>query len=287
MQTVDPITPVCDDPYVFGEVAAANALSDVYAMGGRPLTALNICCFPGSGVPEGIFEAILAGARDKAKEAGATIVGGHTVKDTELKYGLAVTGTIDPSRILRNSTARPGDALILTKPIGTGVIINAARKDRAPADLFQLALERMSRLNASAANAALAADASACTDITGFGLSGHALEVARASGVGIRLRFDDVPRYDGSIELIEAGVSTVMTDQNRKMAAGRMTFPADLPESHRTLLFDPQTSGGLLIAVAAARAGDLVAALREADAPEAAVIGDVVTGQPGIEVLRG
>jgi len=287
VQTVDLITPVCDDPYVFGQVAAANALSDVYAMGGRPLTALNICCFPGSGVPDGVFGGILSGARDKVREAGATIVGGHTVKDAELKYGLAVTGTIDPSRILRNASARPGDALVLTKPIGTGVIINAARKDRAPLDLFHRALERMARLNAAAAAAALDAGARACTDITGFGLAGHALEMARASGVGIRLRFESIPRYQGSIDLIEAGVGTAMTGPNRDMAGDLVRFPADLPDAHRTLLFDPQTSGGLLIALPAGRAAGLLEALHRADAPDASVVGEVMAGAPGIEVLTG
>jgi len=276
VQTVDLITPVCDDPFRFGQVAAANSLSDVYAMGGAPLTALNVCCFPGDGVPDGVFAEILRGASDKCREAGARIIGGHTVNDRELKYGLAATGTVHPGRVLRNSTARPGDAIVLTKPIGTGLMIGAARKDLLPADRLDLALDRMARLNAAAAALALQHGATACTDVTGFGLAGHVMEVARASGVSVRLRDAAVSRYEEWADLIARGITTVMTPANRKMAAGHIEFAAELDETARTLYFDPQTSGGLLIFLPGEQAGSLVAALRGEGSPEASIVGEVL-----------
>jgi selenide,water dikinase len=285
VQTVDLITPVCDDPYRFGMVAAANSLSDVYAMGGRPLTVLNICCFPGTGVPEGVFAQILQGGLDKAREAGAALVGGHTVRDQELKYGLSVTGTIDPRRILRNSGARPGDLLVLTKPVGTGVMITGFKKGLVTAEQFEEVLAQMERLSAAAAELALAHDADACTDITGFGLAGHALEVARASGAGIRLRYAAIPRYEQSLDLIEKGVKTGVTESNRTMAA-EIRFVDGLSEAQQWLFFDPQTSGGLLISVPAPRAKALVAALDARGIGAAAVVGEVfASDRPVLEVL--
>ncbi len=276
VQTVDVITPVCDDPYVFGQVAAANALSDVYAMGGQPLTVLNICCFPGQGVPDDVLEKILVGSLDKVREAGAVLVGGHTVKDQEMKYGLAVTGTVHPDRILRNATARPGDRLVLTKPIGTGMIIGGARKNLVSAGMLARVLEAMSALNAIAAQEALASGAHAATDITGFGLAGHALEVARGSGVGLVVRHAAVPVHEGAEEMAGRGITTAMTPSNRAMAGADISFDDALSETARALYFDPQTSGGLLISVPADRAEALAARLRERGVPAAAVIGDVV-----------
>ena len=274
VQTLDLITPVCDDPYMFGQVAAANSLSDVYAMGGVPLTAMNICCFPSKGVPEGILPRILSGGLDKIREAGATLLGGHTVQDSELKYGLSVTGTIRPDRILRNAGARPGQSLILTKPIGGGVMIAAAIKDRLPWDRFEPVVATMARLNSAASELGLAHAATGCTDVTGFGLAGHALEMARASHVSMRLRLDAIPVYEGALPLIEAGVGTRVTAPNRAMAGDEVRFADDIPESRRTLLFDPQTSGGLLLSVPPDRAGDLVEALRRRGDPESSVIGE-------------
>jgi len=285
VQTVDIITPVCDDPRLFGRIAAANSLSDVYAMGGRPVTAMNICCFPGEGVPDGVYHDILSGALEAILEAGAALVGGHTVRDRELKYGLSVTGLIDPSRILRNAGARPGDALVLTKPIGTGVLINGARKDRVPQPQFQAALTTMARLNAKACAAALAHDATACTDVTGFGLAGHALEMARGGGVRLIIRAMDVPVFDGSRAMVEAGVTTAMTSSNRTLASGAISFDSAIDETSRTLFFDPQTSGGLLIALPASRAVSLVAALHAAGDGAAALIGEVARGDPSLEVV--
>ena len=286
VQTVDLITPVCDDPYVFGQVAAANALSDVYAMGGQPLTALNICCFPGEGVPGEVLEKILVGAFDKIRESGAVLVGGHTVRDQEMKYGLAVTGTVHPDRILRNATALPGDSLVLTKPIGTGLIIGGARKDLVSAEMFAPVLEAMASLNALAAQEALAAGAHAATDITGFGLAGHALEVARGSGVGLVLRHAALPVHEGAEEMARRGVTTLMTPANRAMAGADITFDDALSETARTLYFDPQTSGGLLISVPAANAEPLAACLRGRGVRAATVIGEVVASKaPFLRVL--
>ncbi len=281
VQTVDIITPVCDDPRLFGRIAAANSLSDVYAMGGRPVTAMNICCFPGEGVPDGVYRDILSGALEAIREAGAALVGGHTVRDRELKYGLSVTGLIDPSRILRNAGARPGDALVLTKPIGTGVLINGARKDRVPQPQFAAALTAMARLNARACAAALAHDAVACTDITGFGLAGHALEMARGGGVRLTIRAADVPVFDGARAMVEAGVTTAMTSSNRTLASGAISFADGIDETARALFFDPQTSGGLLIALPASRATALVAALHAGGDPAAARIGEVAGSGAG------
>ncbi len=282
VQTVDLITPVCDDPYLFGQVAAANSLSDVYAMGGKPLTALNICCFPGSGVPDGVFEQILRGGHDKILEAGATLAGGHTVKDQELKYGLSVTGTIHPDRILTNSAARPGDVLVLTKPIGTGVMITAAKKQIVPPERFVKVVQYMARLNDTAAEAALAHRAHACTDITGFGLAGHALEVAKGSRVGVRLRDAALPYYPESLELIERGVKTGVTESNRTLAGESIRFIGEIPETRRWLYFDPQTSGGLLISVPADEGDALVADLRARGVPEAVLVGDVFAADPPV-----
>lgn len=286
VQTVDLITPVCDDPYLFGQVAAANSLSDVYAMGGRPLTALNICCFPPSGVPDGVFETILRGGHDKILEAGATLVGGHTVRDQELKYGLSVTGTIHPDRILRNAGARAGDALVLTKPIGTGVMITGSRRDLVTPEAFAKVVAAMARLNAAAADRALARGAGGCTDITGFGLAVHALQMARASGVGIRLRWGAIPRHAESLDLIARGVKTGVTESNRVMAGDAIRLDERLGEAERWLLFDPQTSGGLLIALPAGEAERLVRDLHAAGDPAAALVGEAFAADPpALEVV--
>jgi selenide, water dikinase len=276
VQTVDLITPVCDDPFIFGQVAAANALSDVYAMGGRPLTALNICCFPGTGVPEETLAEILRGALDKVREARAVLVGGHTVKDAELKYGLAVTGTIHPDRILRNVGARAGERLVLTKPVGTGLVIGGARKELIGPEELSPVLAEMARLNDVAAEEALAHGATAATDITGFGLAAHALEMVRGSGVGLRLWHDAIPFHTPARAMGRRGVSTAMTASNRTMTAGDVEFDPSLDEIERLLYFDPQTSGGLMVSVPAAQAEPLAAALRARGVVHAAVVGEVV-----------
>lgn len=285
VQTLDFITPVCDDPWTFGRIAAANSLSDVYAMGGRPLTALNICCFPADGVPGGVYQRILAGAIATLDEAGVRLLGGHTVRDAELKFGLSVTGSVDPSRLLRNSTARPGDRLVLTKPLGTGVLIGASRQGLAPEDHFTRALAGMCRLNRAASEAAVASEASACTDVTGFALAGHALGMARASGVGMRLDAESLPVYAGSLELIGQGHRGSFMRSNRDLAGDSISFHDSVPESLRWLVFDPQTSGGLLVSVPAARAEELLGRLAAAGDRDARIVGEVVApGRPRIQI---
>ena len=288
VQTVDYITPVVDDPFLFGQVAAANSISDVYAMGGRPLTAMNLCNFPAKNIDKGSLRRILEGGFSKIKEAGATLVGGHTVRDDELKYGLSVTGLIDPRRILTNAGARPGDHLVLTKPIGTGVIITGYRRGQASDDLLMRAVTWMAMLNKVSCETMLEFDPHSCTDITGFGLSGHALGMARGSNVRMRMRFEDIPKYDESLALIGQGVATSVTASNLQVVQDYLTFSGSFNDDEKGLIVDPQTSGGLFISLPAEQAPRLVARLRERGNPIAAVIGEVVPadGRPGLEFLK-
>ncbi len=282
--TADFITPVCDDPRRFGRVAAANALSDVYAMGGAPLFALNLCCFPDD-VPDGVLAAVLEGAAATLGEAGAALLGGHTVRDPELKFGLAVIGEAAPGRLLTNAGARAGDRLVLTKPLGTGVLINAFKIDRLDEAGLEPALREMERLNAAASRLALAHGATAATDVTGFGLAGHALGMARASGVGVRVEFARLPVHDDFHRLAAGGVSTGCTDANARNVAGAFTDRAGLGAVQREILFDPQTSGGLLLALPEASVPPLLTALA-ASGHRAAEIGEVVAGPARFEVLQ-
>jgi len=281
--TADFITPFCDDPYRFGRVAAANSMSDVFAMGGEVLFALNICCFPEDKAPAEVFTAILQGGLDAVAEAGGVILGGHSVGDKELKYGLAVVGRAAPDRLLTNAGARVGQLLVLTKPLGSGAILNAFRADKLDEAGLEPVLVSMERLNMTAARLGLRHGATGCTDITGFGIVGHGLEVARASGVGLRLEFDSLAVYPGFYEVTADGVSTKGTRSNRAAAAPGFDDQAGLSEHQQALLFDPQTSGGLLLCVAPDRADALVGELRDAGDP-AAVIGEVVGGEPRVTV---
>jgi selenide,water dikinase len=283
--TADFIPPVCDDPRRFGRVAAANALSDVYAMGGRPLFALNLCCFPSEGMPEGVPGQILEGASGALAEASAALLGGHTVRDPELKFGQAVIGVVDPARILTNAGARSGQRLILTKPLGTGVLISAYKFDYLDEPGLEPALREMERLNAAAAALALEHGATAATDVTGFGLAGHALGVARASGVGLRIVFDRLPVHEAFYGLVERGVSTGCTAGNIRHASSRLVDSVRLGPAELELLHDPQTSGGLLLAVPAERAGELLKKLQDAG-HRAAEIGEVTAGPPRLEIVR-
>ena len=288
VQTVDYITPAVDDPFLYGQVAAANSISDVYAMGGRPLTAMNLCNFPAKNIDKAALRKILEGGFSKIKEAGATLVGGHTVRDDELKYGLSVTGLIDPRRIMTNAAARPGDQLVLTKPIGTGVIITGFRRGLASDELLMRAVTWMAALNRVACETMLEFDPHSCTDITGFGLSGHALGMAKASKVRMQLRFKDIPKYDESLDLIGQGVATSVTSSNLQVAQDYMTFSGPFSDDEKWLIVDPQTSGGLFISLPAEQAPALVARLRERGNPVAAVVGEVVPadGRPGLEFLK-
>jgi len=288
VQTVDYITPVVDDPFLYGQVAAANSLSDVYAMGGRPLTAMNLCNFPAKNIDKISLRKILEGGFSKIREAGATLVGGHTVRDDELKYGLSVTGVIDPRRILTNAAARPGDHLVLTKPIGTGVIITGYRRGLASDALLERAVRWMATLNKVACETMLEFEPHSCTDITGFGLGGHALGMAKASNVRMRMRFNDLPKYQESLELIGQGVGTSVTSANLEVVQGHVTFSGAFDEDEKWLVVDPQTSGGLFISLPAAQAPLLVARLRERGNTVAAVVGEVIAadGRPGLEFVK-
>jgi selenide, water dikinase len=277
VQTVDFFAPIVDDPYTFGQVAAANALSDVYAMGGEPLTAMNVVGFPDGALPLEVLTEILRGGQDKVHEAGAVIVGGHTVTDDEVKYGLAVTGRADPRRLLTNAAAEPGDVLVLTKPLGTGILATAVKRGELDPDGAREFLASMTRLNRIASRTALAVGARCATDVTGFGLLGHLSHVARASGVTLRVRVADVPVFEGAAEAWRRGARTGGATRNADYAAELVDWgPAS--ELDRALLTDPQTSGGLLVAVPASRVADYLTGV-----PGAVVVGEVLArSSPGI-----
>jgi selenide,water dikinase len=281
--TVDFITPLIDDPFLYGKIAAANAISDVYAMGGKPLLALNVCCFPQEGIPREDLNRILKGGSEIAREAGCLVVGGHTVKDAELKYGMAVVGTVHPDRVKRNSTARPGDRLILTKPIGSGVIVTGGRMGVVVHEALRRACESMTILNAGGAEVAQDFEASALTDVTGFGLGGHALGMAKGAKLGFRLRAAAIPTFPETMGLIARGVRTGVTESNRATITPYLRLEGAASEQV-SLLCDPQTSGGLLMAIAAERAGAALEALRAKGYAQAAVIGEVYEngGKPEI-----
>ena len=276
VSTVDFFTPIVDDPVTFGAIAAANALSDVYAMGGRPLIALNIACFPQSGLSLEILADILAGGGAKVAEAGAIVVGGHTVADEEIKYGMAVTGVVHPERITRNGGARPGDRLLLTKRLGTGIIATAAKHDRAAASALAAAIASMTTLNAAAAEVMGRHETHACTDISGFSLLGHAYEMARASGVTLRMDAAALPVLPEARALAAVGELTGGCTRNRRYLADKVRVAAALPADLVEVAFDPQTSGGLLIAVAPERAAAMLEDLRAAGVEAAELIGEAV-----------
>ena len=270
VQTVDFFAPIVDDPYTFGQVAAANALSDVYAMGGEPLTALNIAAFPSDRLPIEVLGEILRGGQDKVHEAGAFIVGGHTVVDEEVKYGLSVTGRVHPSRLLTNAGARAGDRLVLTKPLGSGILATAAKRGRLDAAIERALIETMTKLNAEASRGALAAGSRCATDITGFGLLGHASHIARASEVTLRIDSSTLPILPGALDEWAAGARTGGADRNAAYLKALVEWGA-VPEPLQAVLCDPQTSGGLLIAVSVDEVAGLLAVV-----PGAVEIGDVL-----------
>jgi selenide, water dikinase len=274
VQTVDFFTPIVDDPFIYGEIAAANSLSDIYAMGGRPVTALAVAGFPKDGLEAGVVSAIFRGGFETLKAAGVALLGGHTVQDPEVKFGYAVTGAIDPERILSNGGARPGDALFLTKPLGTGVIATAIKFDRAAEAAMTGAIRSMRALNRPAADAMLTVPGvSACTDITGFGLAGHASEMAAASRATIVLQAARLPLLDGAYDLVARNKTGGMKS-NRDYFSPGVRVEAGVDPVLVDLSYDPQTSGGLLIAVAGAQADDLARALERNGVP-AVRIGEV------------
>jgi len=276
VSTVDFFTPVVDDPFTYGQIAAANAFSDVYAMGGRPITALNLVCWPQSGLPRELLHEVLRGGSEKAKEAGALIVGGHSVADEEVKYGMAVTGVIDPRRVIRNVGAQVGDALILTKPLGTGVLMTAFKRDRLAPEHYDGAVATMVQLNARAAEVMLQFEVHAATDITGFGLVGHSSKMAEGSGVTLIFEESDLPLLSGALECCREGLIPGGGTRNREFYGSCAKISEEVSDEMIAIAFDPQTSGGLLIAVPEREAIALVAALHRAEVADACIIGRVV-----------
>ncbi len=277
VQTVDFFTPVVDDPYTYGQIAATNALSDVYAMGGRPMSALAMVCFPDGGDME-VLERILAGGLSKMVEAGCTVIGGHSIRDPEIKFGYAVTGTIHPKHVWKNAGARPGDILILTKAIGTGVISTALKRQVAKSEWIDSATHSMSTLNKAAAEVALesGAEVHGATDVTGFGLIGHAREMALGSKVTIEITAAAVPTLPGALECVRAGAVPGGLKANREFAEGCVGYEEEILPELKTLLFDPQTAGGLLLSVAEHDAGRLLAALQSRCGSVVSKIGKVL-----------
>ena len=278
--TLDFFTPIVDDPYDFGRIAAANALSDVYAMGGRPLFALNLLSFPRKLLPDGLAEEIVRGGAEKAREAGAPVLGGHSIDDAEPKYGMVAVGEVDPATMLSIDRARSGDDLVLTKPLGSGIVATAIKAGTCPPDVLRAAVEMMARLNRAASEAALAAGARAATDVTGYGLIGHLGNMLRASGVSARVDAAAVPILDGVGALVEAGHVPGGTRRNQKDAADSVSYAEGVDEATRTLIADAQTSGGLLIAIPPDRTAALIREL-EARAEGGAHIGRVTEGPTG------
>jgi selenide,water dikinase len=275
VQTVDVFCPSVDDPYAFGQIAAANSVSDVYAMGGRPLTALSILGFPIRAVPDSVMQDILRGGLDKMKEAGVSVIGGHSINDPEIKAGFAVTGLINPARIMTNAAARPGDALVLTKPLGTGIIAFANQIGRAPSGSLAAAAESMAALNKTASELMLASGAHAATDVTGFGLMGHLAEMAASSRVDVEISLDDLPLLPGVAECLAAGIIPGAVERNKDSSAASVVPQKGVTPEMLEICFDAQTSGGLLVALPNSRAARFVSRLRESGVPSAAVIGKV------------
>jgi selenide,water dikinase len=276
IQTVDFFTPIVDDPYWFGQIAAANALSDVYAMGGTPKTAMNLVAFPVKQMDLSILRRIIQGGLDKLAEAGVVLVGGHSIEDKELKYGLSVTGFIHPARVLTKKNLRPGDRLVLTKPIGTGIVNTAIKAGMAPAELTERVTRLMAALNREAAAVMARFDVGACTDVTGFGLLGHLAEMVSGSGAGVRIFSDRVPVIPEALEFAAMGLIPAGAYKNREFREAMITFADSVGRTRQDVLVDPQTSGGLLICVSAGDAPEIIAALKEGGISASADIGEVL-----------
>ena len=286
INTVDFITPPVDDPYWFGQISAANSISDVYSMGGKPLTALNVVMFPSKHLDMGFLRDILRGGHDKVIEAGACLVGGHTVDDEEPKYGLCVNGIVHPGRIITNAGGKPGDVLILTKPLGSGVLFNAVRSGKLSfKDLERDTLPAVADLNGPAMEAALQFDLHAATDITGFGIAGHVLEMALGSGSRVVLHFDRLPFYSDALHMYQKGETTGSNKPNKLLVESHLQIEKNLTKFQEQLLYDPQTSGGLLLSVPASQANALIATLAAAGIRTAVQIGEVEEGPYGIVVV--
>ena len=281
VQTVDYITPVVDDPYSCGLIAAANSLSDIYAMGATPLFALNIVGFPVGSLPLSILGEILRGGADKVREAGASIIGGHSTDDPEPKYGLVVTGLIDPTKIFKNSTAIIGDDLVLTKPLGIGIITTGIKRDKVTQSTIDAAIALMITLNKGASEAMVSVGAHACTDVTGFGLLGHLHEMTAGSKVGARVSLSKVPVLSETWDLIQEGICPGGTRRNYESLQGAIVWNPEIRQEAQLILCDAQTSGGLLIAVPKDRTAALIQRLRERETPASALIGEIIEDPDG------
>jgi len=286
IQTIDFFTPIVDDPYTFGQIAAANALSDVYAMGGKPLTAMNVVCFPVQSMDISVLREILKGGLDKMRQAKVTLVGGHSVEDTELKYGLSVTGIIHPERVLTNAGAKPGDKLILTKSIGTGIINTAIKGKMASEESISKVIKLMTTLNKGASEIMQNVGVNSCTDITGFGLLGHACEMAEASAMGMLINLSSIPFIPEAEEYAKTGMVPGGAHRNKKYRIHQIEIDPDISPEMIDILFDPQTSGGLLISVSKEKTDELIRQLKKAGIDKAAIIGDVIAEPSGRIVVK-
>ena len=275
IQSVDFFTPIVDDPYTFGQIAAANSLSDIYAMGGMPLHALNIAEFPSDDLPLEILTEIMQGGLEITKQANIPILGGHTIKDPVPKYGLVVTGRVEKENLTLNSTAKAGDVLILTKPLGSGIIATAIKKDKAPKSIMEEAVNVMTNLNSGATIAMNAVGVNACTDITGYGLLGHLLEMCKGSNVSVTLEFNEIPLIQGVYELAQKGFIPGGTKRNLDYVSSQVNFSKNISQEQQYILADAQTSGGLLISVAKEKAEDLQKTLTENNTLSSTVVGHV------------
>ena len=280
VQTIDFFTPIVDDPHVFGRVAAVNSLSDVYAMGARPLTAMNVVCFPTKKLGIQMLRKILQGGLEAMTEAGVALVGGHSVEDDEPKYGLSVTGLVHPDRVMKNSSLKPGDRLILTKAVGTGVIATALKGGVASPESVEAMVSSMSFLNKMASELAVNFNVRACTDVTGFGLAGHLVEMARASLCSLKLNSELVPILDGALESASMGLVPAGAHANRGFFSSWITLMSTVPLERQDLMFDPQTSGGLVVGIPADRATEFRKAIVKAGIEVAAEIGEVLDHHP-------
>ncbi len=281
IQTVDFFTPIVDDPYLFGQVAATNALSDVYAMGGRPLTAMNIVCFPVNTMDISVLQQILTGGLDKIHEAGVTLIGGHSVEDNELKYGLSISGIIHPQRVILNRGAKVGDKIVLTKPLGTGIINTAVKGGEVSTEAVSKAVKSMTTLNNLASELMSTFDVNACTDATGFGLLGHACEMIDGADVGIKIFASEVPFFPEAKELAEKGMIPGGMHRNKDFRINMVNISDSVPQFLSDILFDPQTSGGLIISLPGSQAEELAGIMREEGMEGAAVIGEVIAEPKG------
>jgi selenide,water dikinase len=282
VQTVDFFTPTVDDPFTFGQIAATNALNDVYAMGGKPLTAMNIVCFPIKTMDKSVLREVLRGGLDKMREAGVLLIGGHSVEDNEIKYGLSVTGVIHPDKVLFNRGARAGDSLILTKPLGTGIISTAIKAEEASLELVTKAISCMTQLNKKTSEMMIASgDIHACTDITGFGFLGHACEMIEGSKVGMNINSAAVPVFEGVRELVETGFVPGGLYRNKNFRISQIETADTCPSWLLDVFFDPQTAGGLFFSLPGKQAQNLVEKMRRSGIGDAAVVGEVVADHPG------